>query len=84
VTLLNTSVAPIDLAGWQLVDKQKAKMPLQGTLAAGVVVQVRVKAPVTLSIKGGIITLLAPKGRKVDGVSYTKGQAQHVAWTLTF
>lgn len=84
VTLLNTSTRPIDLKGWQLADKQKAKMPLQGELSPGAVAQLVIKPPVALSNQGGIITLLDPKGRKVHGVSYTKSQAKHVGWTLTF
>jgi uncharacterized protein YukJ len=84
VTLLNTSSSAIDLLGWHLVDKQKAKMGLKGTLEAGGVTQVVVKAPVALSNKGGILTLLDAKGRKVHGVSYTKEQAKAVGWTLTF
>jgi hypothetical protein len=37
-----------------------------------------------LSNKGGIVTLLDERGRKVDGVSYTQEQAQQVGWTLIF
>jgi len=84
VTLLNTGTSAIDLAGWHLVDKQKARMPLSGPLPAGGVIQVRVVAPVALSNKGGLISLLDPQGRKVDGVSYTKDQARNPGWTLVF
>jgi uncharacterized protein YukJ len=84
VTLLNTSNREIDLVGWQLADKQKQKMALTGQLAAGATMQVRVQAPMALSNKGGIITLLDPQGRKVHGVSYTKKQAQNVGWTIQF
>jgi hypothetical protein len=84
VTLLNASNRAISLAGWQLADKQKSKMPLAGTLEAGQTVRVDVRAPMVLSNKGGIITLLDERGRKVDGVSYTKDQARHVDWTIVF
>jgi hypothetical protein len=84
VTLLNTANRDIDLAGWQLADKQKNKMALSGGLAAGGTVQVDVRAPMALSNKGGIITLLDDRGRKVHGVSYTKAQAQQVDWTIPF
>lgn len=84
VTLLNTSPVAIDLSGWHLADKQKGKMPLSGNLAAGGVTQVVVKAPVALSNKGDLITLLDPRGRKVHGVSYTKAQADQPGWTLVF
>lgn len=84
VFLLNPSDRAISLAGWQLADKQKAKMPLSGTLEAGGVLKVDIVAPVTLSNKGGIITLLNEKGLKVHGVSYTKAQANQPGWTIVF
>jgi uncharacterized protein YukJ len=84
VTLLNTSPADVDLTGWNLADKQKAKMPLTGVLASGQTLRVKIQAPMVLSNKGGIITLLDERGRKVDGVSYTRSQAKQVGWTLTF
>jgi uncharacterized protein YukJ len=84
VYLLNTSDRTISLTGWRLVDKQKAKMPLSGTLDAGAVVRVDVKAPVALSNKGGIITLLNDKGLKVHGVSYTQKQANQPGWMIVF
>ena len=40
--------------------------------------------PVQLSNQGGIITLLDGHGLKVDGVSYTKAQAQHEGQTIVF
>ncbi|WP_151638569.1 DUF2278 family protein [Noviherbaspirillum aerium] len=84
VTLLNPSDRTITLAGWQLADKQKARMPLQGTLEAGAVKRVEVQAPMVLSNKGGMITLLNADGLKVHGVSYTKAQASHPGWTIVF
>ncbi|MBN2196004.1 MAG: DUF2278 family protein [Polyangiaceae bacterium] len=84
VTLLNAGPTVVDLAGWQLADKQKTRMALAGTLAAGAVIQIVVVPPVALSNKGGIVTLLDPQGRKVHGVSYTKAQAKAAGWTLTF
>jgi uncharacterized protein YukJ len=84
VYLLNTSDREIALEGWQLADKQKAKMPLSGTLAPGDVRRVDVAAPVALSNKGGIITLLNASGLKVHGVSYTKQQASNPGWVVVF
>lgn len=84
VTLLNTSNRAIDLTGWQLADKQKSKMPLSGTLQPGASLLVAIKAPTVLSNKGGIITLLDERGRKIHGVSYTKSQAKNVDWTIPF
>jgi hypothetical protein len=45
---------------------------------------VHVRPDIQLSNKGGIITLLNAEGLKVDGVSYTKEQAQHPGWTIVF
>jgi hypothetical protein len=84
VTLLNRSNRDISLSGWSLADKNKAKMPLGGSLAAGATVQVTVQTPVALSNKGGIITVLDSEGRKIHGVSYTKEEASHVGWTIPF
>ena len=84
VTLLNTSGRDVSIEGWKLADKQKNKMPLRGTLAAGAAQRFDVVAPMALSNQGGIITLLDDRGLKVDGVSYTRAQARHPGWTLTF
>lgn len=84
VYLLNTSDRDLSLAGWQLADKQKAKMALAGTLGAGEVLRVEIAAPVALSNKGGIITLLNGSGLKVHGVSYTKQQASSPGWMVVF
>ena len=74
----------LSLDGWKLADKQKAKQPLSGSLEAGAVKRVDIKAPVALSNKGGIITLLNDKELKVHGVSYTKAQANNPGWTVVF
>lgn len=84
VQILNASDRTISLAGWQLADKQKAKMPLTGTLDAGATLRVDIQPPVALSNKGGIITLLNQNGLKVHGVSYTKQQANQPGWTIVF
>ncbi|MEP7371725.1 MAG: hypothetical protein ABI659_05795, partial [Nitrosospira sp.] len=74
----------ISLEGWHLADKQKAKMPLSGTLDPGVMLCVDIKPPVALSNKGDIITMLNQNGLKVHGVSYTKQQANQPGWTIVF
>lgn len=84
VYLLNTTDQSISLAGWSLLDKQKARMPLSGTLDAGAILRVDIKPPVALSNKGGIITLLNDKNLKVHGVSYSKQQVGRPGWTVTF
>ena len=84
VTLLNTSPSPIDLEGWALLDKAEARMPLSGQLGAGETKLFVVQAPMVLSNKGGLITLVNSDGLKVDGVSYTKQQANRPGWTIKF
>lgn len=85
LTLLNTTPAEIDLAGWSLLDKNKKKMILEGTIRAGEALFVPLSGKdIELSNKGGIITLLDKSGLKVDGVSYTKEQASKEGWTIVF
>jgi len=84
VTLLNTTAKTINLTGWALVDRAKEKTPLSGTILKGGTLLIPVTAPMTLSNKGGIITLLNDKGIKVDGVSYTKAQSGAEGETITF
>lgn len=59
-------------------------MSLNGTLGPGESKMITISTPVTLSNKGGIITLLDDRGLKVDGKSYTRSQARHSGWTITF
>jgi len=76
VTLLNTADTAVSLDGWKIADKQKNKMTLSGSIGAGATLVVPIVAPVALSNKGGIISLLDERGIKVHGVSYTKAQAK--------
>jgi hypothetical protein len=84
VTLLNALPGPVELAGWEILDRLKNKQSLTGTIAAGATVTVPVQPPVQLGNKGGIITLLNDRELKVDGVSYTEQEAQREGWTLVF
>jgi uncharacterized protein YukJ len=84
VTLINTAPHDVSLAGWALLDTQKARLPLQGTLRAGATTTVSLSPPLALSNKGGAITVVNDKGLKVHGVAYTKEQARHPGWTLVF
>ena len=84
VTLLNASPREINLQGWALLDSQKNKQKLTGSLKAGEARAIRVEKPLALSNKGGLITILDETGLKVDGVSYTKAQASNPGWTIVF
>jgi uncharacterized protein YukJ len=83
VTLLNRSPNTIDLTGWALANRNKAKHTLSGSLPAGQTLVVVMPQQVPLSNDGGIITLLDAAGLKVHGVSYTKADAKE-GWTVVF
>jgi uncharacterized protein YukJ len=84
VTLLNASPESIDLTGWKIADRLKKIYTLSGVIGPGATLVVNLPREVQLGNKGGIITLLNPKGLKVDGVSYTAKQAQREGWTIVF
>ncbi len=82
VTLLNTTAAAIDLAGWSLVDRDAHTMALGGTLAAGEALRVQLTPPVVLPNGGGVVSLLDATGLKVDGVAYDREQAAEPGRTI--
>jgi uncharacterized protein YukJ len=85
VVLINTSPEPVDLNGWALADRLKRKFSLQGTINPGDVLKVALtKSTIDLENQGSIITLLDKAGLKIDGVSYTKEDAQKQGWTIVF
>ncbi|HEY6508843.1 MAG TPA: DUF2278 family protein [Vicinamibacterales bacterium] len=84
VTLINTAPHDVSLEGWALLDTQKARLPLKGTLRAGATTTVSLSRPLALSNKGGVITVIDDRGLKVHGVAYTKEQARQPGWTLVF
>ena len=85
VTLLNASPQAVDLTGWSILDREKRRLVLDaGSLAAGDTIRVLLRAPVALGNRGGLISLLDPDGLKVDGVAYTKAQAEREGWSLVF
>ena len=85
VTLVNASAEDLDLAGWSILDREKRRLVLEGgLLPSGEAVRVQLGPPVALGNRGGLITLLNPDGLKVDGVAYTKNQADAEGWSLIF
>lgn len=85
VTLLNTSSSRVNLNGWSITDRLKRKLPLDGVLEPGNTTIVKLLGTdIQLGNEGGIITLLNPQGIKVDGVSYTKKDAQEQGRTIIF
>ena len=66
-------------------DRLKNKVVLSsGKTGAGETFVVDLPPAVQLGNDGGVITLLDPKGLKIDGVSYTKQQASREGWTVVF
>ena len=86
VTLLNPTASQIDLAGWGILDKNKRREKLTDlALESGDTIRVTLSGKgAQLSNKGGIITLVDRTGMKIDGVSYTKKDAERQGWTLVF
>ena len=84
VTLLNARDVPVDLAGWSIADRNKARMPLRGVLDPGEARRVTIREPIGLGNSGGLITLLDPSGFQVDGVAYTSDDARRAGWTVVF
>ncbi|HEX4963778.1 MAG TPA: DUF2278 family protein [Thermoanaerobaculia bacterium] len=86
VTLLNTRPESMSLSGWKIENGAGAQFTIQGpSLAPGDTVRITLTdLNVPLSNKGGAISLLDPKGGKIDGVSYTQDQASAQGWTIVF
>ncbi|AKG23751.1 DUF2278 family protein [Calothrix sp. 336/3] len=85
VILINSSPEVINLTNWSLADKLKQKYRLQGTINPGETLKVQIpQKTIQLDNQGGIITLLNDKGIKIDGVSYTKEDAQKQGWMVIF
>jgi hypothetical protein len=70
VTLLNTTAAPIDLAGWGLVDAAGGRQDLDGTIAGGAVVQITAGGGLQLGNQGDTVVLVDPGGSTIDQVAY--------------
>ena len=84
ITLLNTADVAVSLEGWALKDGRKNAMLLSGAIGPGETLRVPGAAPVALSNKGGLVTLLDARGIKVHGVAYTKEQARQPGRTIPF
>lgn len=77
VYLLNRSTQDVSIKNWSLLntDDVAFKISDQTILASGEMRKIVIKQ-VPLSNQGGLISLLDDRGNKVDGVSYTREQAQ--------
>jgi hypothetical protein len=70
VTLLNTSPASIDLAGWELADAAGGRQELSGPITGGGVVQVTASGALQLGNQGDTLVLVDPSGASIDQVTY--------------
>ena len=88
VMLLNVTPNPVDVNNWSLKDRVKRGLPLNGIIQPGSIMTVtfpgQSEPDFQLGNNGGIITLLNAQGLKVDGVSYTKEDAQEQGHTIVF
>lgn len=84
VTLVNMTPQTVNLAGWKLLDRDKNEMALSGEIGPGEALRVTLQPPALLPNKGGLITLLNADGLRVDGVSYTREQAQNPGYSVKF
>lgn len=76
VYLINRTTQGISLKGWSLLNKNDEPYVLSGDIwLSASAVQAVTMGGVSLSNKGGLITLLDQNRLKVDGVSYTQAQA---------
>jgi uncharacterized protein YukJ len=75
ISLKNRTSDEIDLGGWKVRIKTGDTQSLSAGLRIGPHDTIKIDMTIPLSNKGGIITLLNAQGLKVDGVSYTQGQA---------
>lgn len=85
VWLMNCSPDSININGWSILNKVENAQPIVEDivlLPGQLHTVVMTEAP--LSNKGGLITLLDNNGLKVDGVSYTKSQAQKEGYIVLF
>ncbi len=85
VWLMNRSPKPVNLKGWSILNKteQVRLIAEEVILPTGGIHAVEM-GNVPLSNKGGLLTLLDDKGIKIDGVSYTKQQAQKEGYVVIF
>jgi len=72
--------------GWMIVDKLKKKEIIRNNvLRSTEVTKIKLSGQnAQLSNEGGIITLLNKDGLKINGVSYTKQDANKQGFIITF
>jgi uncharacterized protein YukJ len=84
VMILNPMAEPVDVHGWSIANTGRRKTKLAGTIAGGETRVIEISPDAPLGNHGGTITLLDPRGLKVDGVAYTRRQAEREGVMVTF
>jgi uncharacterized protein YukJ len=85
VTILNSSDQDLDLTGWTLRDEQERTESLAGSVRPGEAITLPLSGSgARLSNEGGTITLLDASALKVDGVAYTRAEAQQEGRPVIF
>ena len=84
VTLINTTSDRIDLKGWTILNADQQETHLHGVIEPRQSQMIAVSPQAPLGNRGGTITLVDDRGEKIDGVAYTRGQAQREGRMLTF
>ncbi len=84
VSIINLTTTAVNLENWKLKDARGHAKTLTGTLAPGQAMGVKPVAPVTLSNKGGAISLYNDKGARIDRVAYTEKQAKREGVPIVF
>jgi uncharacterized protein YukJ len=86
VTLLNLSPEPIDLAGWQIANRNDDRFTIGDVIiGAGATALIALPADIApLSNQGGEISLLDRQEARVHGVAYTGAQVSRQGWTIAF
>jgi uncharacterized protein YukJ len=85
VTILNTSDQVLDLTGWTLRDEQERTESIAGSVRPGEAITLPLGGSgARLSNDGGTITLLDARALKVDGVAYTRADAQQEGRPVIF
>jgi uncharacterized protein YukJ len=85
VTVCNTSSRPLIVDGWSILDMHDNAERISGEIALGEArTFVLTGKAARLSNKGGTITLLDERGLKVDGVAYTRADAEQDGAAIAF
>ncbi len=84
VTIRNPGDGTLDVSGWQVQNRQRDAMTLNGLIPARRARRFPLPASVPLSARGGLLRLIDNEGVEVDGVTYTRQETRAKRGSLTF